>query len=99
MKTLLPIGSVVLLKGAEKRLMICGRIQTDVATQKQYDYSACLYPEGIVNSKELYMFNNEDIDILFFMGFQDPEEFRFRKAIFDTLNDADKPADPTDANN
>lgn len=27
-RELLPIGSVVLLKGGEKRVMICGRIQT-----------------------------------------------------------------------
>ncbi|MCR4691872.1 MAG: DUF4176 domain-containing protein, partial [Lachnospiraceae bacterium] len=25
---MLPVGSVVLLKGGEKRVMICGRIQT-----------------------------------------------------------------------
>lgn len=86
MKKYLPIGSVVLLNGAEKRLMICGRLQTDVSTDKQYDYSACLYPEGLIDSKELYMFNNEDINNVYFIGFQDEEEFRFRKFIEETLN-------------
>lgn len=79
MKSLLPIGSVVLLNGGEKRLMICGRVQTDVATGKTYDYSACFYPEGIISSKELFMFNNENIRKIFFIGFQDGEEFAFRK--------------------
>ena len=41
-KNLLPIGSVVLLKGGEKRLMICGRIQTRAGSDKVYDYSAPL---------------------------------------------------------
>lgn len=78
MGTLLPIGSVVLLEGAEKRLMICGRLQTDVSTGKTYDYSACLYPEGVLDSKEFFMFNNENIKKLYFIGFQDEEELGFR---------------------
>lgn len=87
-KSLLPIGSVVLLKGGEKRLMICGRIQTDVATGITYDYSACYYPDGILNSKELFMFNNENIQKLFFVGFQDGEELAFKKFIQEKLSEA-----------
>lgn len=86
MKTLLPIGSVVLLNGGEKRLMICGRIQTDVATGKTYDYSACFYPDGIIDSKELFMFNNENIKNIFFIGFQDGEEFMFKKFMEEQLS-------------
>ncbi len=84
-KSLLPIGSVVLLKGGKKRLMICGRIQTDVATGIMYDYSACYYPDGILNSKELFMFNNDNIKRLFFIGFQDGEELAFRQFIENEL--------------
>lgn len=90
MKELLPLGSVVLLKGAERRLMICGRIQTNVATNEIYDYSACPYPEGFISSKELIMFNNESIDKVYFIGFQDTEEFKFRKFVnenIDKIND------------
>ena len=86
-KSLLPIGSVVLLKGGQKRLMICGRIQTDVATGITYDYSACYYPDGILNSKELFMFNNDNIQRLFFIFFQDGEELSFRQFIEDELNE------------
>lgn len=90
MKELLPLGSVVLLRGAERRLMICGRIQTNVATNEIYDYSACPYPEGFISSKELIMFNNESIDKVYFIGFQDTEEFKFRKFVnenIDKIND------------
>lgn len=55
MKELLPIGSVVMLKGGNKRVMICGRIQTHVETGKTYDYCACYYPEGIINPRELFL--------------------------------------------
>ena len=85
-KALLPIGSVVLLKNGQKRLMICGRIQTDVATGITYDYSACYYPDGIINSKELFMFNNDNIQRLFFIGFQDGEELAFRRFIDEELD-------------
>ena len=78
-KVFLPLGSVVLLKGAEKRLMICGRVQTDINTGITYDYSACLYPDGYINADQVYMFNNENIEKIFFLGFQDEEEFEFKK--------------------
>ena len=81
MDSFLPLGSVVLLKGAQKKIMICGRIQTDVATEKTYDYSACVYPEGLISSSEVIMFNNENIDKVFFVGYQDPDEFKFRKVL------------------
>lgn len=87
MKELLPIGSVVMLKGGNKRVMICGRIQTIINEDKVYDYSACYYPEGIINSKELFLFNNEDIDMVYFVGLQDVEEFKFRGYIDEKLKE------------
>ena len=77
MREFLPIGSVVLLKGGTKRLMICGRIQ-QTEEGKICDYSACFYPEGILDPDQLFLFDNEDIDTVFFVGMQDTEEFRFR---------------------
>lgn len=86
MKKLLPLGSVVLLNGGKKRVMICGRMQTRVQDGMMFDYSACLYPEGIVDPKKLYLFNNEDIDMVYFVGMQDTEEFEFRARIEEELN-------------
>ena len=40
-KNLLPIGSVVLLKGGDKKIMVCGRIQAKDGENAIYDYSAC----------------------------------------------------------
>lgn len=81
MKKLLPIGSVVLLKGAKKRVMVCGRFQRAVESQKRYDYAGCLYPEGVIDAKNMLLFNTEDIDRLFFIGFQDEEELKFHSII------------------
>lgn len=89
MKNFLPIGSVVLLKDAAKRLMICGRIQmrTDEGERKLYDYCGCLYPEGILDPERTFLFNNEDIDKVFYMGMQDEEEFKFRAYILEKIKD------------
>lgn len=49
-KDLLPIGSVVMLKDAEKPLMIYGIKQLDTDNPEvEYDYIGVLYPEGNMN--------------------------------------------------
>ncbi len=80
-RDLLPIGSVVLLKGGEKRIMICGRIQTKAGEDTIYDYSACYFPEGIVDAKHMFFFNNDAIERIFFIGFQDPEELSYQEML------------------
>ncbi len=44
MKDLLPIGSVVLLKDATKKLVIIGVLQVNAEQNKMYDYLAVPYP-------------------------------------------------------
>lgn len=86
-KNLLPIGSVVLLKGGNKRVMICGRVQNRAGTNEIYDYSACFFPEGIVNPNNMFFFNRDAIETVFFIGLQDKEELDFRAAVLDQLGD------------
>lgn len=81
MKFYLPIGSIVLLHGGKKKIMICGRLQENMNDHKTYDYCACLYPEGILNPDELYLFQDKDIATVFFIGFQDEDEFAFRSLL------------------
>lgn len=79
----LPLGSVILLKGAPNRLMICGRLQREVASQALFDYCGVLYPQGMISSSSVYMFNHEDIERVFFLGMQDSEEFEFSSLLMD----------------
>lgn len=76
-KGYLPIGSVVLLKNSNKRVMIVGVKQKQVDSDNAWDYSACLYPEGIIDPNRLYLFNGEQIAKIFFIGFQDMEGLKF----------------------
>lgn len=77
-KDLLPIGTIVLLKDGEKRLMINGIMQTDTGgTGKNYDYMAVLYPEGHIGEGFQYLFNQEDIAEIIFRGYEDVERVEF----------------------
>ncbi len=77
-KELLPIGSVVLLKDGEKRLMVDGIMQTDAGGDgKEYDYLGVLYPEGHVGDQFQFLFNHEDINEIFFRGYEDDERENF----------------------
>ena len=79
-KELLPIGSVVLLEGGEKRLMIFGVKQTDTledSTSNEYDYIGVLYPEGNMGQDMQFLFNHEDIKEISARGFEDSERDEF----------------------
>ena len=73
----LPIGSVVLLKNGRKKIMIYGRKQMHVETGEAWDYLACLYPEGNINEEFMYLFNHDQIDKVYYLGYEDEEEKRF----------------------
>lgn len=68
----LPLGSVVLLNGGEKELMIIGYqpIVTEGNEKKKFDYSGCYYPEGVLSSDESYLFNHNMIEKICFLGYE-----------------------------
>lgn len=76
-RELLPIGSIVLLNGAEKKLMIFGVRQTNEETGQQFDYVGVLYPEGNVGENVRYMFDHSDIQEIVFTGYSDDERTEF----------------------
>lgn len=75
----LPIGSIVLLKGGTKRLMIFGIIQSDQDedTSEEYDYIGVPYPEGNMGQEYQFLFNNDAIEQVVFRGFEDKEREQF----------------------
>lgn len=74
----LPIGTVVLLKKGNKRLMIFGIIQQDLKNKEiEYDYIGVPYPEGNMGIEYQYLFNHKDIEQVFFRGYEDIERQEF----------------------
>lgn len=84
MKDLLPVGSVVLLKDATKKLMIIGILQVNSKENKMFDYLGVPYPEGFVGAENNFLFNHEDINDIIFTGYTNPERDIFMKTM-DTL--------------
>ncbi len=81
-RDLLPIGSVVMLKNAEKPLMIYGIKQFDTeSSDVEYDYIAVLYPEGNIGSNFQYLFNHIDIETVLFKGYETEELVQFLNAV------------------
>lgn len=83
----LPIGTVVLLNNAEKRVMITGFASMSPETGDTiFDYSGCPYPEGFLNYNEVCVFNHNQINKVFYKGFVDEEEIEFKKDLVEHLN-------------
>ncbi|MTW87268.1 DUF4176 domain-containing protein [Virgibacillus dakarensis] len=95
METLLPNGSIILLKGGNKRLVIYGRKQIvtgegeedsqtqaeEITEQTMYDYIGVPYPEGYISQEYTYAFNHSDIIDIIFRGYEDEEEEEFQKTL------------------
>ena len=77
----LPIGTVVLLKGGKKEVMITSYCifpnntelkdgQEVPAEKKMYEYGGCIYPEGILDSNMVCAFNHNQIEKISYMGYE-----------------------------
>lgn len=91
-KKYLPIGTVVMLKGGQKRVMITGfRALATEAPDKEtinkiWDYSGCVYPEGLMSSDEILVFNHDQIEEIYHLGYKDEEEKEFKKKFDEYIN-------------
>jgi len=92
-KKYLPIGTVVMLAGGSKRAMITGFCPV-AEGNKMYDYSGCLYPEGVLSSDQTLLFNHSQIVQIFFKGFVDQEQMDFMGKLNQIVSELDKPKAP-----
>ena len=82
----LPIGSVVTLKDATKKIMIIGYCPVEKENNQMYDYSACLYPEGVIDSNRMLLFNHKQIATIHFIGLEDEEQKQNNEKIKQLVN-------------
>jgi hypothetical protein len=85
-KQFFPIGTVVLLEGGQKNLMIYGILPVDGDDEKTYDYIGVLYPEGFIDNEHCYLFNNADIKTVEFLGYVNSEQQVFHSNVVDMVN-------------
>lgn len=86
-KNLLPIGSVVKLEGGERFVMIIGRIVLAQGNDNIFDYVGCLYPEGMAKDDNLTFFNRDNIEQIYFIGYQDEQELTYRTEVLDEIGE------------
>lgn len=78
----LPIGTIVRLKDATKRIMIIGYCKYQMGDQETiYDYAGCVYPEGFLSPDTTALFNHEQIERIYALGFQNEERFVFEEKL------------------
>ena len=71
---LLPIGSVVRLIGSERNFMIVATcVIKDDEKKEVFDYAACIFPEGFTDSDNMFLFNRDQIDDIFCVGYMTEE--------------------------
>ena len=75
---LLPVGSVITLKGATKKLLIIGITVERQEDNRVYDYIAVPYPEGYIDGETMFLFFHKDIEEVNYIGFVDAESQTFR---------------------
>lgn len=87
-KKYLPIGTVVMLKGGSKRVMLTGFCAVEDEEQgKIWDYSGCMYPEGFLSSTQTYLFNHTQIEKIYYLGLEDDdEEKKFKTKLKKIIN-------------
>ncbi len=89
----LPIGSVVMLRGGTKEVMITSycifptnvQIKDGQAVKperKMYEYGGCIYPEGILDSNVSCAFNHDQIVEVLHVGYQTDKQVQ----LSDVLN-------------
>ena len=86
----LPLGTIVLLKGATKKLMITGFFP--ISSEEKdvvYDYAGVMFPEGALNN-EVALFNHEQIDKIYYIGYVDDEQKAFEKVLRDYISKTTK---------
>lgn len=82
----LPIGTVVLLKKGKIKLMINGYCMMEGNDEsKVYDYVGCIYPFGMLGSDKNFLFNHDQIDKIYFIGYSDQEQVDFIKGLKETV--------------
>ena len=86
-ENLLPIGTVVLLEESTCKVMITGLCQKKVGEETIYDYAGCLYPEGVMGPDKTFLFNGEQIERVYFIGYQDEQGLDYADRITAALQE------------
>lgn len=87
----LPLGTVVLLEGGTKRVMITGfATASSDDPDLIYDYAGCMYPQGFITSNQTILFDHDQIQKIYHFGLIDPEWVEFQDNLKKFLESLDE---------
>lgn len=87
----LPLGTVVLLEGGTKRVMITGfATASSDDPDLIYDYAGCMYPQGFITSNQTVLFDHDQIQKIYHFGLIDPEWVEFQDNLKKFLESLDE---------
>ncbi|MGN0179462.1 MAG: DUF4176 domain-containing protein [Monoglobaceae bacterium] len=78
---LLPVGSVITLTEATKKIMIIGTGVKREEDDTLYDYVGVPFPEGYIDSEILLLFMHDDIERVDFLGYINSEVQFYRNQL------------------
>ena len=97
------LGTVVLLEGGTKRVMITGfATASSDDPDLIYDYAGCMYPQGFITSNQTVLFDHDQIQKIYHFGLIDPEWVEFQdnlKKFLENLDEQDISAFGANINN
>ncbi len=88
MKKYMPIGSIVKIGDSFKNYMIMGF--NPKVDNKIYDYLACEYPFGLDSNHQSSVFNHNQIEKIFHIGFVNNQEKSFKSELLKSINNSDE---------
>lgn len=85
----LPIGTVVMLVGGSKKVMITGYRSKNADADKVFDYNGCVFPEGLMEN--IYcLFDASQIEDVLYMGLENEEKAEHMNKIYNNQALTDK---------
>lgn len=77
----LPIGTVVMLTGGSKKVMITGYRSKNADADKVFDYNGCVFPEGLMEN--IYcLFDANQIEDVLYMGLENDESKAYAEKLY-----------------
>ena len=86
----LPLGSVVLLKDANRPLVIIGYTVVEEGNNRVWDYLGCAYPVGVIGNDKNLLFQKQQIEKVLFIGFSNEEGKQFLTELDTTIEEIKK---------
>ena len=80
---ILPIGTVCKLLNGKRRVMITGHfVKSNNDNSKVFDYCGCGFPEGVISPKLNLVFDNNQIESIEKIGYEDEESTKFCEKLY-----------------